>query len=176
MNDAAAFALQPVLEGPALRLRPLVPEDLDALYGAASDPLIWAQHPSPLRYQRPVFEQWFVDALASRGALIIEDRGSGQVIGSSRYYDWNEAGKEVAIGFTFLTRAYWGGPANAELKQLMLDHAFRFVPTVWFHVGTHNIRSQKAMEKIGAVFSHRGHKEISGSVHDYVFYKIVSGR
>lgn len=174
MNTSESFVLQPTLQGPTLRLRPLVPEDFDAVYAAASDPLIWAQHPSPLRYQRPVFEQWFADALASGGALVVEDRGSGEVIGSSRYYEWDEAKQEVAIGFTFLTRAYWGGRANAELKALMLDHAFRWARTVWFHVGPDNLRSQKALAKIGAVFSHRGVREISGSSYDHFFYRIVT--
>jgi RimJ/RimL family protein N-acetyltransferase len=37
------------------------------------------------------------------------------------------------------------------MKQLMLDHAFRFVDSVIFYVGERNIRSQKATEKIGAI-------------------------
>lgn len=174
MSSAVSFVLQPVLQGATLRLRPLGPDDFELVFGAASDPLIWAQHPSPLRYQRPVFEQWFAEALASKGALVVEDRGSGRVIGSSRYYEWSEADKEVAIGFTFLVRAHWGGAANAELKRLMLDHALRWARTVWFHVGPNNVRSQKAMAKIGAEFSHRGQKEISEGIHDNLFYKIVS--
>lgn len=174
MNHPRSFLLQPTLEGPALKLRPLLETDLPLLYRAASDPLIWAQHPCPTRYQRPVFEQWFVDALASRGALVVEDRSSGQVIGSSRYYEWHEAAREVAIGFTFLARSHWGGASNAELKKLMLDHAFQWARTVWFHVGPNNIRSQKALAKIGAQFSHRGTKELSGGLSEHLFYRITS--
>ena len=36
------------------------------------------------------------------------------------------------------------------MKKLMLDHAFKFVETVIFHIGDKNIRSQKAIEKLGA--------------------------
>ena len=36
-------------------------------------------------------------------------------------------------------------------KLLMLDHALQFVDRVIFHVGSQNIRSRKAMEKLGAV-------------------------
>jgi RimJ/RimL family protein N-acetyltransferase len=164
--------LQPTLQGPTLTLRPLVPDDFEELYEAASDPLIWAQHPSPNRYQRPVFEKWFADAIASKGALVAVNISDGRIIGSSRYYDWNEAAEEVAIGFTFLKRAYWGGSTNAEMKKLMLDHALQQVRTVWFHVGPNNIRSQKALAKIGAKFSHHGYKEMSGKPTEYFFYSI----
>jgi RimJ/RimL family protein N-acetyltransferase len=56
------------------------------------------------------------------------------------------------VGWTFLEREFWGGAYNHELKQLMLDHAFRFVDRVLFVVGENNIRSQKAVAKIGASF------------------------
>jgi len=75
------------------------------------------------------------------------------MVGSSRYYDLAPEKSEIIIGYTFLSRALWGGSFNRELKALMLDHAFRFVSAVVFHVGEHNIRSRKAMEKIGGVLS-----------------------
>ena len=56
---------------------------------------------------------------------------------------------EVEIGWTFLERAFWGGAINAEMKSLLLGHAFRFVERVVFVVGETNWRSRKAMEKIG---------------------------
>jgi RimJ/RimL family protein N-acetyltransferase len=146
--------------------------DFEPLYAAASDPLIWAQHPSPNRYQQPVFEQWFAAAMESKGALVAVDNGNEKIVGSSRYYDWNPVNREVAIGFTFLSRTYWGGAANAEMKKLMIEHAFQQAEIIWFHVGPNNIRSQKALDKIGAKFSHRSHKELSGKLNDYFFYAI----
>jgi N-acetyltransferase len=174
MYDLTPFDLQPTLMGPALTLRPLRPEDFDALYDAASDPLIWIQHPEPTRHQRPVFERYFQGALDSKGALAVIERASGRMIGASRYYEWNEATREVAIGFTFLARAFWGGVANAEMKQLMLNHAFRWARTVWFHVGAGNHRSQRALEKIGARLSHQGVRDLGGVPHDYLFYQVVA--
>ena len=56
------------------------------------------------------------------------------------------------MGWTFLEREFWGGTYNRELKQLMLEHAFRFVDRVLFVVGEQNFRSQKALAKIGASF------------------------
>src|SRR4051812_46939241 len=118
--------LQPLLEGARLRLRPLKPGDFDDLYAAASDPLIWEQHPASNRYERHIFEQFFNDALKSRGAFAILDKATGEIVGTSRYYDLNGR-QSVFIGFTFLTRKYWGGDYNRELKFLMLDHAFIYV-------------------------------------------------
>lgn len=141
--------LQPVLTGPRLLLRPLKADDFDALYAAASDPLIWEQHPAPDRHEKRVFEQFFNRTFKSRGALAILDKNSNKLIGTSRYYDV-EGRDSVCIGFTFLTRAYWGGGYNRELKFLMLDHAFIYVRRALFHVGERNMRSRRALEKIGA--------------------------
>lgn len=147
------FDLQPVLEGELLRLRPLQTEDFDALFAAASDPLIWEQHPEPQRYTLPVFRTYFDGGIASRGALVVIERASGRIVGSSRYHDLDVARSQVEIGYTFLARAFWGGAYNGELKRLMLDHAFRFVERVVFVVGEHNLRSQKAVLKLGATLS-----------------------
>jgi RimJ/RimL family protein N-acetyltransferase len=145
------FDLQPTLEGELLRLRPLQPEDWDDLYGVASDPLIWEQHPHKDRYKEEVFRGFFRDALASGGALIVIDSKDGRVIGSSRFHGYDKDKSEIEIGWTFLTRSHWGGLYNREMKQLMLRHAFRFVKSVVFLVGPENLRSQRALEKIGAV-------------------------
>jgi RimJ/RimL family protein N-acetyltransferase len=134
--------------------------------------MIWAGHPSRLRYQKEEFFRWFEDALASRGALVIADKASGEIIGSSRYYEYNENESEVAIGFTFLVRSAWGGKVNRELKTLMLDHAFTRVKTVWFHVDASNIRSQMAMKKIGVLEFKRAEKTIGKNSSVYVFYKV----
>ncbi|MGA8708450.1 MAG: GNAT family N-acetyltransferase [Steroidobacteraceae bacterium] len=143
------FELQPNLDNQWLRLRPLRPEDFEALYAAASDPLIWEQHPNRNRYQREVFATYFQGAVESGGALLVLDRQSGQALGSSRYYELDESRGTVAIGYTFMVRSCWGGGYNRRLKTLMLDHAFRFVDTVLFHVGAANTRSRMAMQKLG---------------------------
>lgn len=145
------FDLQPTLEGQFLRLAPLRPEDWDRLYAVASDPLIWEQHPQRDRYTEEVFKVFFREALESGGAFLVMDAKTGQVIGSSRYHDYDEQKSEIEIGWTFLARSHWGGTYNREMKQLMLDHAFKFVDRVVFSVGPQNWRSQKALEKIGAV-------------------------
>ena len=146
------FDLQPTLTGELIELRPLRVDDFDALFAAASDPLIWEQHPESERYKREVFQRFFDSAMDSRGAFAVVERKTGRIIGSSRYCNLKPDEGEVEIGWTFLERAFWGGGYNGEMKRLMLDHAFRFVARVVFVVGENNLRSQKALEKIGAKF------------------------
>ena len=145
------FDPQPVLAGDLLTLRPLRPDDWDALYAVASDPLIWAQHPAADRYRPDVFRAFFDDALASGGALVARDNASRAVIGSSRFHGYDAEASEVEIGWSFLARACWGGRYNGEMKHLMLDHAFKSVDRVIFVVGRQNLRSQQAVERIGGV-------------------------
>ncbi|MBC7449081.1 MAG: GNAT family N-acetyltransferase [Hymenobacteraceae bacterium] len=142
---------QPTLQHADVRLRPLHPDDFEALYAVAADPLVWAQHPNPTRYQREVFQTFFAGALESGGAFLIEDAQTGQPIGSTRFYDLSADEESVLIGYSFLARSYWGGPTNRAVKTLLLDHALASgVEEVFFHVGAHNRRSQRAMEKLGA--------------------------
>ena len=145
------FDLQPNLKGELIELRPLRPEDWDDLFAVASDPLIWEQHPESDRYKQDVFKVFFSEALECGGAFAIIDKKSQQIIGSTRFHGYDPERSEIEIGWTFLTRNYWGGRYNRELKDLMLAHAFKFVENVVFLVGQTNIRSQKATEKIGGI-------------------------
>jgi RimJ/RimL family protein N-acetyltransferase len=147
------FELQPSLENQQVRLRPLQAGDFEALYAVASDPLIWEQHPSRERYRREVFGNYFNGAMESGGALLIRDSQDDAVLGSSRYYDRDDDQRCIAIGYTFIARSHWGRGYNRSLKMLMLDHAFQFVDRVVFHVGASNMRSRKAMEKLGAALT-----------------------
>ena len=148
----ASVNLQPIhLRNELVQLTPLSVDDFEVLYAVASDPLIWEQHPNPDRYKRVVFSNYFDGAIASKGAFLIKDAVTGAAIGSSRFYDYKPKLREIKIGYTFFSRAYWGKPYNSIVKHLMLAHAFTFVERVVFHVGASNYRSQKAMEKLGAV-------------------------
>jgi N-acetyltransferase len=150
-ESSTPFDLQPTLQGELLGLRPLRPDDFDGLYALGSDPLIWEQHPDKDRYQEKVFKAFFREALESAGALIATDAKDGRIIGSSRFFGYDKEKSEIEIGWSFLARSYWGGIYNREMKHLMLRHAFKFVDNVVFLVGPQNLRSQKALLKIGAV-------------------------
>jgi N-acetyltransferase len=166
-----SFDLQPILKGELLELRPLRPEDFNALYAVASDPLIWEQHPMQDRCQEDVFKIFFREALESGGALIAIDSKDGQVIGSSRFHGYDQEKSEIEIGWTFLARSHWGGRYNREMKQLMLRHAFKFVTSVIFLVGPRNLRSQRAVEKIGGV---RVGSRLDASGGDSFVYRITA--
>ena len=167
-----SFAFQPQITGQYLSVRPLGRTDYEPLYAAAADPLIWAQHPEPLRWQRPVFDRLFARLLSSGGALVAIDTTSHAVIGSSSFYDYRPDSADIVIGYTFLARPYWGGRCNAELKLMMLEHAFQYIETVWFHVGKGNLRSQRAMSKVGATLSHEMLRESGGVTASFIHYAI----
>ncbi|WP_307532849.1 GNAT family N-acetyltransferase [Pedobacter sp. W3I1] len=145
------FDLQPTLANDLITIVPLKEEDFEALFAVASDPLIWEQHPNKDRYKREVFENFFKGAIESKGAFIVYEKDTNKVVGSSRYYELDEAASSVAVGYTFIGRDFWGKGHNKALKSLMLDYAFQFVDKVILQIGATNFRSQKATEKLGAV-------------------------
>lgn len=144
------FSIQPILENDNVILNPLEEKHFDALYEVASDPEIWVQHPNKDRWQKDIFKTFFLGALESKGAFIIVDKISGQVIGSSRFYDDNAEDDCIFIGYTFYATDYWGNGFNKMVKKLMLDYIFQFVSKVHFHIGANNIRSQIAIGRVGA--------------------------
>jgi RimJ/RimL family protein N-acetyltransferase len=162
------------LEGQRLLLRPLTPGDWDALFAVASDPLIWELHPAHDRWRAETFRAFFDEALAQGGALVVIDKATGDVVGSSRFHNHDPAaGGSVEIGWTFLARSHWGGSYNAEMKRLMLSHALDSVERVNFRVGETNLRSRGAMEKIGGRLTDRPERvESGGSLIVHVIYEI----
>ena len=165
------FDFQPTLKGALVELRPLHPDDADDLFAVASDPLIWEQHPVRDRYKPEVFDEFFRESLASRSALTALDYKEGGIIGSSRFHGYNAQASEVEIGWTFLARSHWGGKYNRDIKQLMLRHAFRFVERVVFLIGPQNVRSQKAIEKLGGI---RVGSRADTAGRDSLLYEITS--
>lgn len=165
---------QPRLEGERLSLRPLIAEDWEALWAIASDRELWAIHPAHDRWQEPVFRKFFNDALAKGGALVVVDKATGTVIGSSRFQDHDIAdGGSVEIGWTFLAREHWGSGANAELKRLMLGHALASVERALFVVGEDNVISRRAMEKVGGrLTGETRDMPRAGEVQRHVIYEI----
>lgn len=157
--------LQPTLANELVQIIPLKESDFDELFLVASDQLLWEQHPEKERYKKDVFQEFFNVAIASNSAFKVIDVKTGNTIGSSRYYECNETEKSVAIGYTFIDRKYWATPYNRALKNLMITYAFQFVDRILFHVGDTNFRSQKAVEKLGAVSTETVFVEATNRTH-----------
>lgn len=166
------FKLQPTLHAESISVRPLESDDFDELYSCASDKQIWAGHPHPTRYQLSEFRAYFQSLINSKACIVVVENSTGKIIGASRYYQPASLPGSVSIGFTFLVRKHWGGSTNYNLKKLMLDYAFEYFDTVWFHVAPTNIRSQKATLKLGATFTQVETLNISGKEEPWYCYKI----
>jgi RimJ/RimL family protein N-acetyltransferase len=145
------FDLQPILENENYILQPLEWSDFNTLYGVASDPDIWEQHPNKDRWKNEVFQVFFEGAIQSRGAFKIIDKTSSLVIGSTRIYDFNDLDNSIHMGYTFYAKRYWGTGVNHKVKTLLLDYLFQYVDLVIFHIGAHNIRSQISITRLGAI-------------------------
>ncbi|MBI1255230.1 MAG: GNAT family N-acetyltransferase [Hyphomonas sp.] len=168
------FEFQPHLKGELLAMRPYRPEDWDALLAAASDALIWDQHPIHGEWREDVFRASIDRALADQGGLVAIDLVSRKIVGFSRYSTLNVEPGEIEIGWTFLARSHWGGPCNRDMKRMMLAHALATWPVVIFRIGVHNLRSRRAMEKIGGKLMDRTQVvNVSGAEHLHVCYAIT---
>ncbi len=155
------FNIQPIhLKNDWITLAPLQLADFEKLYAVASDSLIWEQHPNKNRYKKEVFENFFKGAIESKGAFLFINTSSGETIGSSRFCNYDSITNSIEIGYTFFSRTCWGKPYNYSSKYLMIKYAIQFVDSIIFHIGAGNIRSQKAIEKIGAI-------KIAEEVHQY---------
>ena len=150
-----SFDPQPYLADRYLIVRPLQEEDWQSLFCAAADPLVWEHHPAHDRWQEEVFRRYFEEALACGTTVAAVDRQLGTAIGMSRFDRTSAAPGEVEIGWTFLARAYWGGETNRALKRLMIGHALQSFDRVIFRIGEDNLRSRRAIEKIGAQLTDR---------------------
>lgn len=143
------FSIQPVLENEKYQLIPLQQGDFESLYKVASDPEVWSQHPNKDRYRREIFRTFFEGGMESGGAFKIIEKSTGEILGSTRYYDYDKQNNSIFIGYTFYGRKSWGKGINPQIKKLMLDYIFQFVEVVHFHIGKENYRSQIALERLG---------------------------
>ncbi len=176
--------VQPVeLMGKRARLVPLAAEHAPALLEAGRDPAVWTylpRHPQTLAGM----EELVAEALARRDAgidfpFVICDRHEGNcVVGSTRFCDIDPANRSVEIGWTWLAPGVWRTRINSECKYLLLGHAFETLGAirVFLKTDARNIRSQKAIERLGAVKEGvwRKHRILpDGFVRDSVYYSIL---
>jgi RimJ/RimL family protein N-acetyltransferase len=163
---------QPILKGQNFTIRPIIENDFYDLYLCASDKKLWEGHPAKNRYKKVEFVRWFKNAIESQTTVVFIDNKTKKIIGSSRFYTVDSDPNGISIGYTFLARNHWGGKTNFELKKLMLDYTFNYFDSVWFHIAPSNIRSQKAIQKIGAVFCYEKISNIFDEPDHWLYYKI----
>lgn len=142
--------LQPILEGDLIIIRPLNENDFDELFKVAKDPLIWELHPNEERCTVGGFRTFFDESLQSQGALVVIDKLTMTIIGSSRFKKLINCQDSIEIGWSFLAREYWGGLYNRATKLLLINYAFKACENIIFFVDKYNFRSQKAVLKLGA--------------------------
>ena len=169
------------LTGHGVRLEPLAREHIASLQDAVDDGDIGA-----LNYVnvpgRDGIADWVEKALAMRDAgrelpfAIVAD---GRVVGSTRFYDIDLSVPTLAIGYTFHAASVWRSHVNTANKRLMLGHAFDTLgaQSVFFHTSHLNLRSQAAIERLGARFEGvlralMRHKD--GSLRDTNVYSIIA--
>jgi len=140
----------PKLENEAVLLQPLEERDYPALYDLGRDPKIWEQHPQSDRWQEEVFRRFFDEGIRSRGAYRIIEKSSGSLAGTTRIYDADASQGTIKVGYTFLATRFWGTGLNRKVKELLLNELFSNFQSVFFEIGSRNLRSRIAIERLGA--------------------------
>jgi N-acetyltransferase len=145
-----------VLAGQRVRLEPMALAHAPGLLAAADDEVF--RHLSIVRPRTvPDAERLVRDLLAARDAgtmlpWVQVDAKSGEVAGTTSYYEIAPGSRSVAIGHTWLGRRWWRTGVNTEAKLLLLSRAFDVlgaVRVVW-HTDVRNERSQTAISRLGA--------------------------
>jgi RimJ/RimL family protein N-acetyltransferase len=147
-----------ILTGETVELLPLEKEHFEELYLAASDKKLWELIPADCS-KRDTFETAYNFALTERERgnqypFIIFHKGTKKIIGSTRFFEIYPLDKKLEIGWTWIITAYWGTEINFECKLLLLSFCFNTLKTrrVQIKTDSTNLRSRKAIEKIGGKF------------------------
>jgi RimJ/RimL family protein N-acetyltransferase len=169
-----------VLSGNAVRLEPLAQEHAQGLYnrGRAADD--WVYMPRACFIDMADTRQWIDEALDAPSQLpfAIVETGKGKVVGSTRYLNIRSEHRTLEIGWTWLGQEWQRTGVNTEMKRLLLSHAFERLGCVRveFKTDGRNLRSQRALERIGATREGvlRNHMIVQGDyVRDSVYFSVI---
>jgi RimJ/RimL family protein N-acetyltransferase len=176
--------VEPVtLTGKHVRLEPLSESHIPGLTVAGGDPSIWRY----MLYGEVTSEErmgdWVRDILSRKTAgtdqpFAVVHLASGKLAGATRYMDIRPAHRGLEIGGTWYGTEYQRTAVNTECKYLLLRHAFEVLGCIRVQIKTdaRNERSQKAIERIGAVREGvlRNHMILEGGIYrDSVYYSII---
>ncbi|MBW7912426.1 MAG: GNAT family N-acetyltransferase [Taibaiella sp.] len=147
-----------ILSGRKVELHPLAPKDFDTLKALAKDQKIWEYYGRD-GADDVVMDYFLKEAMELKAAgqhypFVVVNKDNGEIIGTTRYGDINEAHKTLEIGWTWYIPAVWGNGYNEECKLLMLSYAFETLGAnrVQLKTAHFNKRSQRAIERIGATY------------------------
>lgn len=169
-----------VLTGPVVRLEPLRAEHAQGLYNRGRVQADWAYLPRGCFVDLADTRQWIEEALAAPGHVpfAIVDAASDKVVGSTRYLAIRPEHRSLEIGWTWLGQEAQRTAINTEAKRLLLTHAFEVLGCVRveFKADARNERSQRALERIGAVREGvlRKHMIVQNNyVRDSVYFSVI---
>ncbi|MEK4029564.1 GNAT family N-acetyltransferase [Pseudobacillus sp. FSL P4-0506] len=145
------------LENKVVSLIPIQLEHIDGIHTAAQDMSIW-EHMSVNLMTKEDCRNYVEDALKKREsgtdfAFVIFHNDTKQIIGCTWLLDIHPAHKRLEIGSTWLNPNYWRTTVNTNCKWLLLQHCFEELDynRVQIKTGHRNVRSQKAIERIGGI-------------------------
>ncbi|MEP4147556.1 MAG: GNAT family protein [Halioglobus sp.] len=142
------------LEGESVRLEPLSQEHAQGLYSRGRYEPDWAYMPRACFVDAADVRHWINEALLPQDQLVfaIMEKGKGRVAGSTRYLNIRGEHRSLEIGWTWLGQDFQRSVVNTETKLLLLGHAFEKLGCirVEFKTDSRNLRSQQALERIGA--------------------------
>ncbi|REC63801.1 N-acetyltransferase [Chryseobacterium pennae] len=171
-----------ILEGTTIELIPLEKEHFEELYAAAADKDLWTLIPTNAS-DKTIFYQNYEFSLSEREngnqyPFVIRHKETQQLIGSTRFFEIYPSDKKLEIGWTWITKDFWGTTVNLECKLLLLTFCFEILKTnrVQLKTKDNNFRSRKAIEKIGGVFEgilRKDKIQNDGSTRNAVYYSIL---
>lgn len=171
-----------VLQGSVVRLEPLDQRHAPDLLSAAADPDIWAFLPAYQPKSLAGMQAWIAEARSGAGEeqipFAIVRRSNGRAVGSTRFLEIRRDSRALEIGWTWLGKEVQRSAVNTECKLLLLTHAFEELGALRVQLKTdrRNLRSQRAIERLGAVKEGVLRKQRinhDGYVRDAVYYSIV---
>ncbi|WP_027375176.1 GNAT family N-acetyltransferase [Chryseobacterium sp. UNC8MFCol] len=171
-----------VLEGTTVELIPLEKEHFEELYEAASDKELWELIPTDCS-DKTIFYQNYERALSEREngnqyPFVIRHKETRKLIGSTRFFEIYPSDKKLEIGWTWITKEYWGTTLNLECKLLLLTYCFEILKANRVQLKTKdtNFRSRKAIEKIGGIFEgilRKDRIQNDGTTRNAAYYSIL---
>ncbi|UHO40437.1 GNAT family N-acetyltransferase [Chryseobacterium capnotolerans] len=171
-----------ILEGKNVELIPLEKEHFEELYAAAADKDLWTLIPTD-GSDKSIFYQNYEFALSEREAgrqypFVIRHKKTQKLIGSTRFFEIYPSDKKLEIGWTWITKEFWGTSVNLECKLLLLSYCFDVLKTNRIQLKTKddNFRSRKAIEKIGGVFEgilRKDKIQNDGTTRNAAYYSIL---